>query len=185
MESVPDDAIVPEPDWGYRVGDTVRLWLADGSEARLRVVRLLPPGAATAAHVSPRNARAGLPSTALVDVRPGDDPAAVEAALRRAAEGHRAAVVSKRQWSAAAAGGRASASRLGLLMVLGTLLTYTTIALVNTLVMGAPDRTGPASGAPCACSAPMAARCSVTRWPSRWWPSVSGWCSRQPSPGWG
>lgn len=142
MESVPDDAIVPEPDWGYRVGDTVRLWLADGSEARLRVVRLLPPGAATAAHVSPRNARAGLPSTALVDVRPGDDPAAVEAALRRAAEGHRAAVVSKRQWSAAAAGGRASASRLGLLMVLGILLTYTTIALVNTLVMGAPDRAG-------------------------------------------
>ncbi|WNM38051.1 FtsX-like permease family protein [Micromonospora halotolerans] len=142
VESVPDDAIVPEPDWGYRVGDTARLWLADGTEARLRVVRLLSPGAGTAALVSPRNARAGLPSTALVDVRPGDDPAAVEAALRRAGEGHRALVVSKRQWSAAAAAGRASASRLGLLMVLGILLTYTTIALVNTLVMGAPDRAG-------------------------------------------
>ncbi|MEV1319563.1 ABC transporter permease [Micromonospora arborensis] len=144
VESVPDDAIVPEPDWGLRVGDTARVWLADGTETRLRVIRLLSPGAATAtaAQVSPRNARAGLPSTALVEVRSGADPAAVEASLRRAAQTHRATVVSKRQWSAAAAAGNASASRLGLLMVLGILLTYTTIALVNTLVMGAPDRAG-------------------------------------------
>ncbi|MFG1872009.1 ABC transporter permease [Micromonospora arborensis] len=142
VESIPDDAIVPEPDWGYRVGDTARVWLADGTETRLRVIRLLSPGAATAALVNPRNARAGLPSTALVDVRSGDDPAAVEAALRRVTQTHRATVVSKRQWLAAAAAGSASVSRLGLLMVLGILLTYTTIALVNTLVMGAPDRAG-------------------------------------------
>jgi len=142
LPSVPDDAIVTEADWGYDVGDTVRLWLADGTETRLRVLRFLPAGAATAAYVSPRNAGAGLPSRALVDVRPGSDPEAVEAALRRAAAGHRATVVSKADRVAAAATGRAGASRLGLLMVLGILLTYTTIALVNTLVMGAPDRAG-------------------------------------------
>jgi putative ABC transport system permease protein len=140
-ESIPDDAIVPEADWGYRVGDTARLWLADGTETRLRVLRLLPEGAATAAYVSPRNAGAGLPSRALVDVRPGSDPTTVEAALRRAAAGHRAEVVSKPDRAAAAAE-RGGASRIGLLMVLGILLTYTTIALVNTLVMGAPDRAG-------------------------------------------
>ncbi|GAB2938107.1 ABC transporter permease [Micromonospora polyrhachis] len=141
-ELVPDDAIVVEQDWGYRVGDNVRLWLADGTETRLRVIGLLPLGATTAAQVSPRNARADLPSKALVDVRPGSDPTAVEAALRHAARGHRAAVVSKPQWSAATAAAQGDASRLGLLMVLGILLTYTTIALVNTLVMGAPDRAG-------------------------------------------
>jgi putative ABC transport system permease protein len=139
-ESIPDDAIVPEADWGYRVGDTARVWLADGTETRLRVLRLLPAGAPAAAYVSPRNAGAGWPSQALAKVRADGDSVAVEAALHQAAEGHRAAVVSKPDWVAEATAGRAGASCLGLLMVLGILLTYTTIALVNTLVMSAPDR---------------------------------------------
>ena len=140
-ESVPDDAIVPEADWGYRVGDTVRLWRADGSEARLRVTGLMPAGADTSAYVSPHNAGSGMPAKVLVDVRAGSDPAVVATALRSAAEGHRATVAGKAEW-ATAARGRNDASRFGLLMVLGILLTYTTIALVNTLIMGAPDRAG-------------------------------------------
>lgn len=142
VESVPDDAIVVEPDWGFQPGDTVRLWLADGTETRLRVARLLPAGAPTSAYVGLGNARAGLPSQALVDVRPGSDPAAVAVALRRAADGHRAEVTRTADWARNAAAGQVSASRLGLLLVLAILLAYTTIALVNTLVMGAPDRAG-------------------------------------------
>ncbi|BCJ42131.1 hypothetical protein GCM10010168_64910 [Actinoplanes ianthinogenes] len=141
-ESIPDDGIAVEGDWGYREGDTVRLWLAGGTETRLRVLRVLPPGAPTAAYLSPRNAGGGPPAKALVEIRPGSDAKAVETALRQAAEGHRATVVSKRQWTAGTAAGRSGASRLGLLLVLGILVTYTFIALVNTLVMSAPDRAG-------------------------------------------
>jgi hypothetical protein len=63
-------------------------------------------------------------------------------ALNRAVEGHRAQVVSKAEWSAGNGSHRGAASRLGLLIVLGIVLAYTVIALVNTVLMATPDRSG-------------------------------------------
>ncbi len=51
-------------------------------------------------------------------------------------------MVSRAAWLAAQDAGQGSASRLGLLVVLGIVLAYTTLALVNTLLMAAPDRAG-------------------------------------------
>ncbi|MEV4133973.1 FtsX-like permease family protein [Dactylosporangium sp. NPDC049742] len=139
-DDVPAGGIKVAADWGLRAGDTARLWLADGSEARLRVLEVLPPGSAVDAYLP---ASAGtLPSVAYVRLRPGTDPAATTAALRAAADGHRARAVTREAWLAAARQGQGSASRLGLLVVLGIVLAYTTLAMVNTLLMAAPDRAG-------------------------------------------
>ncbi|MEU0553191.1 FtsX-like permease family protein [Dactylosporangium sp. NPDC006015] len=139
-DDVPAGGIKVAGDWGLRAGDTARLWLADGSEARLRVLEVLPPGSAVDAYLP---ASAGtLPSVAYVRLRPGTDPAAATAALRAAADGHRARAVTREAWLAAAGQGQGSASRLGLLVVLGIVLAYTTLAMVNTLLMAAPDRAG-------------------------------------------
>ncbi|MDG6100861.1 FtsX-like permease family protein [Dactylosporangium aurantiacum] len=142
VDGVPEDGIKVAADWGLRVGDPARVWLADGSRAELRVIEVLPSGDPADAYVGASKAFGGLPQVAYVRLRPGADRAAVAAALRGAADGHRASVVSRAAWLAAQDAGQGSASRLGLLVVLGIVLAYTTLALVNTLLMAAPDRAG-------------------------------------------
>ncbi|MFF5230770.1 FtsX-like permease family protein [Dactylosporangium sp. NPDC000521] len=144
VDGVPAGGIKVAGDWGLRAGDTARLWLADGSEAHLRVLEVLPPGSAVDAYLPlslPLSAGTP-PSVAYVRLRPGTDPATAGAALRAAADGHRARTVTREAWLAAARQGQGSASRLGLLVVLGIVLAYTTLAMVNTLLMAAPDRAG-------------------------------------------
>lgn len=142
VDGVPEDAIKVAADWNLRVGDTARVWLADGSRAQLRVIEVLPAGDPADAYVAASNAFGVPPQVAYVRLRPGADRAAVAAALGGAVEGHRARAVSRGAWLAAQDAGKGSASRLGLLVVLGIVLAYTTLALVNTLLMAAPDRAG-------------------------------------------
>ncbi|GAA3647386.1 hypothetical protein GCM10022224_007790 [Nonomuraea antimicrobica] len=94
--------------------------------------------------MTPAHARSALPSAAYVKLRPGAAATEVRQALERATDGHNARAVTKDAWAATATATdrRASASRLGLLAVLGIMLGYTVIALVNTLLMAAPDRAG-------------------------------------------
>jgi putative ABC transport system permease protein len=129
-DAVPDGSIVVTADWAATVGDDVEVWLGDGGRARLRVIEVRPDGSPADAYLARRYAFAALPTLARVT---GGDPAE----LTRAVAGHRAAVTTRAE---AAAGG--GAGRLGTFLVLGILLTYTAIALVNTLLMGAPDRAG-------------------------------------------
>ncbi|GAA3232196.1 FtsX-like permease family protein [Dactylosporangium siamense] len=142
VDGVPDGGIKVAADWNLRVGDTARVWLADGSEASLRVLEVLPPGSPADAYVAASRTFGVLPSVAYVHLRPGTSVEATTAALRAAVDGHRARAVPRGAWLAAARGSAGSASRLGLLIVLGIVLAYTTLAMVNTLLMAAPDRAG-------------------------------------------
>ncbi|MEV0231994.1 FtsX-like permease family protein [Nonomuraea sp. NPDC050786] len=135
-----DDTIAVSPTWELGLGQRVKMWRADGSHVSLTVVALLGTGSATDSYVTPAHALSALPSAAYVKLRPGASATEVRKGLEQAAEGHNARAVTKAAWAATAADRRASASRLGLLAVLGIMLSYTVIALVNTLLMAAPDR---------------------------------------------
>ncbi|MFI9838108.1 FtsX-like permease family protein [Nonomuraea sp. NPDC051941] len=134
-----DDTIAVSPTWEVNLGQRVRLWRADGSQVSLTVVALLGADSTADAYVTPAHALSTLPSLAYVKLRPGTSAAK---ALEQAVEGHNARSVTKAAWAGTVTGRAASASRLGLLAVLGIMLSYTVIAQVNTLLMAAPDRAG-------------------------------------------
>ncbi|MER5948863.1 FtsX-like permease family protein [Streptomyces sp. NPDC001904] len=132
--------VVVSPTWGVGLGDRVRVWRADGSRASLTVVGLLGVGAPADAYATRAHVFSALPSVAYVKLRAGASPAGVEAALRRATDGHNAHAVTRAAWAADTGAGGRSASRVGLLAVLAIILAYTTIALVNTVLMAVADR---------------------------------------------
>ncbi|MGV9377621.1 FtsX-like permease family protein [Nonomuraea sp. NPDC003707] len=134
-----DDTIAVSPTWEVNLGQRVRLWRADGSQVSLTVVALLGADSTADAYVTPAHALSTLPSLAYVKLRPGTSAAK---ALEQAVEGHNARSITKAAWAGTVTGRAASASRLGLLAVLGIMLSYTVIAQVNTLLMAAPDRAG-------------------------------------------
>ncbi|MET9249852.1 ABC transporter permease [Nonomuraea sp. NPDC003709] len=134
-----DDTIAVSPTWEVNLGQRVRLWRADGSQVSLTVVALLGADSTADAYVTPVHALSTLPSLAYVKLRPGTSAAK---ALEQAVEGHNARSITKAAWAGTVTGRAASASRLGLLAVLGIMLSYTVIAQVNTLLIAAPDRAG-------------------------------------------
>ncbi|MEU9863492.1 FtsX-like permease family protein [Streptomyces sp. NPDC047971] len=125
-----DRSIVVNEEWERRsVGDSVDVWLADGSgPVRLRVVAVLALGTGDN---GPYVTRANAPGAA-VDRIEASDPAALAAAggtVRTVAE-----------WAAATYPTTSPQTRLGLLLVLGIALVYTVIALANTLLMATSVR---------------------------------------------
>ncbi|NUP01510.1 MAG: FtsX-like permease family protein [Nonomuraea sp.] len=141
-----DDTIAVSPTWELALGQTVRMWRADGSRATFKVAALLGDDSAADSYVTPAHAFSALPATAYVTLRPGASASAVRAALDAATRGHNAHAVTKADWSGESGDRRNSASRLGLLAVLAIMLAYTAIALVNTLLMAASDRAAERGG---------------------------------------
>ncbi|MEV4398818.1 FtsX-like permease family protein [Nonomuraea sp. NPDC049607] len=135
-----DDGIIVSETWQMRLGATARVWRADGSKASLKVVGLLGADAPADSYITRAQARSAPTAAAYLKLRPGTSPAAVRAALERAVSGHNARAVTKASWVAETRDRRGSASRLGLLVVLGIILAYAAIALVNTLLMAASGR---------------------------------------------
>ncbi|MET7462082.1 ABC transporter permease [Nonomuraea sp. NPDC005501] len=135
-----DDTIAVSRTWELNVGQSVTMWRADGSETSLTVTAVLGDRSAADSYVTPAHAFSALPSRAYVKLRPGATPERVGAALRQATRGHNADALTKAAWELQIGTRRASASRLGLLVVLCIMLAYTSIALVNTLLMAASDR---------------------------------------------
>ncbi|MEU8175037.1 FtsX-like permease family protein [Microbispora hainanensis] len=141
-----DDTIVVSRTWELSLGQRVRMWRADGSPVTLTVTGVLGDDSPADAYVTPAHAFSALPSVAYVTPRPGASAPAVRAALEDAVRGHNARAVSKAEWVRESGDRQASASRLGLLAVLGIMLCYTVIALVNTLLMAASDRAAERGG---------------------------------------
>ncbi|GAA2215947.1 ABC transporter permease [Nonomuraea monospora] len=137
-----DDTIAVSPTWELSLGQRVTLWRADGSPATLTVIALLAPRSTTDSYITPAHALSTPPSIAYVKLHPGTSTTDVQQALQRATDGHNAHTITKAAWTATTLDRRTSASRLGLLVVLGIMLSYTVIALINTLLMAAPDRAG-------------------------------------------
>jgi putative ABC transport system permease protein len=141
LDRLDDGGIVVSRSWGRGLGDRVPVWRADGSKVTLTVVGVLGDGAPADAYATGAHAFSALPSVAYVKLRAGTSPAAAASALRQAAAGHNARVVTRAAWAGDAGSAGRSASRVGLLAVLAVILAYTTIALVNTVLMAAADRT--------------------------------------------
>ncbi|AQZ67882.1 unnamed protein product [[Actinomadura] parvosata subsp. kistnae] len=140
LDELRDDTIVVSETWELKLGQSVRIWRADGSRATFRVVGLLGENAPADAYVTAAHTFSALPSAAYVKLRPGSSAPAVREALGQAVAGHNARALTRSEWAASLDARRASASRLGLLVVLAIMLGYTVISLVNTLLMAASDR---------------------------------------------
>lgn len=130
--------IVTEEWWQHRVGDSVPLWLADGTAVRLRIVAVMRTGTGdNGAYVTPRNAPGAKVSR--IEVRA---PAAAAPAVREAAARYGATAHTTEEWLTATHPRTNRFTVLGYVLVLGIALVYTAIALANTLLMATSDRAG-------------------------------------------
>lgn len=130
--------IVTEEWWQHRVGESVPLWRADGTAARLRIVAVMRTGTGdNGAYVTPRNAPGAEVSRLEVKA-----PASAAAAVREAAARYGATARTTEEWLTATHPRTNRFTVLGYVLVLGIALLYTAIALANTLLMATSDRAG-------------------------------------------
>lgn len=130
--------IVTQEWWQHRVGDSVPLWRADGTAARLRIVAVMRTGTGdNGAYVTPRNAPGAKVSR--IEVKA---PASASAAVRETAARYGATAHTTEEWLTATHPRTNRFTVLGYVLVLGIALVYTAIALANTLLMATSDRGG-------------------------------------------
>ncbi|MET7617737.1 FtsX-like permease family protein [Streptomyces sp. NPDC005408] len=141
VSALDDDGIVLPEEWGQTtVGAPVQVVRADGSRATLRVAAVLRDGLGdNGLYVTARNGpgarvdRIEIRLTAAADVTTPD-------LLRAAARPFGTTVATREEWLAATAPAASRIAWLRTVLVLGLALTYTGIALANTLVMATTDR---------------------------------------------
>jgi putative ABC transport system permease protein len=132
-----DDTIIVGAGWGRHVGQSVRLWLADGHEVTLRVAGVLKDGvAASDAYLTSAYAGRHLADAVYVTVRPGTSASA----LTEAVHGLGATVRSRAAFVDAADTDSFRSASVGLLVTLVIVAIYSSIAIINTMVMAAAGR---------------------------------------------
>lgn len=138
MSDLDDGSIIVNEEWErHTVGQTVDVWLGDGTRKSLRIAAVMTTGTGdNGVYVTPANAPGAHVDRVDVTLVAGADPAAVADELRRAG-GH---VLTRDQWVRASHPGPDRNTRYGFLLVLGIALLYTGISLANTMVMAASDR---------------------------------------------
>ncbi|MFI6437187.1 FtsX-like permease family protein [Streptomyces sp. NPDC050759] len=138
VSDLDDGSIIVNEEWErHTVGQTVDVWLGDGTRTSLRIAAVMTTGTGdNGVYVTPANAPGAHVDRVDVTLFPGADPAVVADALRRTG-GH---VFTRDQWVRASHPGTDRNTRYGFLLVLGIALLYTGIALANTMVMAASDR---------------------------------------------
>ncbi|MFF1903343.1 FtsX-like permease family protein [Kitasatospora sp. NPDC058218] len=137
-----DDTIVLPAEWGRTtVGEPVPVILADGRRTTLRVAAVLRDGLGdNGVYVSARNAPGARVDRIEVRFDPGTDRATAAARVREAARPYGATVLTRAGWLAATAPANGRIAWLRTVLVLGLALTYTGIALANTVLMATADR---------------------------------------------
>ncbi|MEU6351184.1 ABC transporter permease [Streptomyces sp. NPDC047072] len=142
VSGLDDDSIIVNEEWErHTVGQTVDVWLGDGTRRTLRIAAVMATGTGdNGVYVTPANARGAHVDRVDVALAGSADPAAVGAALREAVRGTGGQVFTKEQWVRASSPGTDGTTRLGFLLVLGIALLYTGISVANTMVMAASDR---------------------------------------------
>ncbi|MET9991083.1 FtsX-like permease family protein [Streptomyces mutabilis] len=138
-----DGSIIVNEEWErHSVGESVRVWLGDGTERKLRIAAVMTTGTGdNGAYVTSANAPGAPVDRVDVTVAAGADAGAVADGLRDAVGPSGGQVSSRDEWVAAASPQTNGTTRAGLLLVLGIALLYTGISLVNTMVMATSDRT--------------------------------------------
>ncbi|MCJ0871772.1 FtsX-like permease family protein [Streptomyces sp. AP-93] len=137
-----DGSIIVTDEWAkHTVGESVDVWLGDGSKTSLKIVAVMRTGTGNnGVYVTPHNAPGATASRIDVKLRPGADAAVAAAALKAAAEPFGGKVLTKQEWEEATAPKTNRQTRVGFAVVLGIALLYSCIALANTLVMATADR---------------------------------------------
>lgn len=135
VDDLRDDTIVVDTDWHRGVGDTVRVWLADGSPATLRVAAVIREGVGghgaflTRAHVA-----GDLAARAVVRSRTGASPRAVADAVRTAVAGTGAAPLP------VGPAPRRGVTLAGIWVVIGVAVAYAGLSGVGTVLMAGTER---------------------------------------------
>ncbi|MFP3989065.1 FtsX-like permease family protein [Streptomyces sp. E11-3] len=142
VSDLDDDSIIVNEEWEKgSVGQTVNVWLGDGTKKSLRIAAVMHIGTGNnGVYVTPRNAPGATVDRVEVKVAEGADTAAVAAGLRAAVKESGGQVVAKDQWIQDSYPTTNRTTRIGFMLVLGIALLYTGIALANTLVMATSDR---------------------------------------------
>lgn len=136
-----DGSIVVDETWNRRVGERVTVWLADGTETKLKVAAVMKASSgAGGAVLTPKYAGRGMPDAVFAKVKPGVDRGAAEQALAAATKGSAARAVPIAQFTAAVDDTINEQTRLALLIVGGIAMLYTGVAVANTLVMSTGQR---------------------------------------------
>ncbi|MEV0299949.1 FtsX-like permease family protein [Streptomyces prasinus] len=137
-----DGSIIVNEEWERRsVGQSVRVWLGDGTERTLRIAAVMTTGTGgSGVYVTSANAPGALVDRVDVALADGADSGAVATGLREAVRSAGGQVLGKDEWVADTYPETNRSTRLGLLLVLGIALLYTGISLVNTMVMVTSDR---------------------------------------------
>lgn len=137
-----DHSIIVNQGWAkHTVGESVDVWLGDGSRATLRIAAVMRTGTGNnGVYLTARNATGAVPDRIDVTVLPGTDDTTALSALRAAVPTATGRILTKAQWVTATAPRTDRTTRIGLELVLGIALLYTAIALANTLVMATSDR---------------------------------------------
>ncbi|MEU1616671.1 ABC transporter permease [Streptomyces sp. NPDC005722] len=142
LADLDDGSVVVNEEWEHHsVGQSVRVWLGDGTSRTLRVAAVMPTGTGgNGVYVTPANAPGAPVDRVDVALPDGADPGAVAAALREAVAADGGRVLTRDEWLASLRPRNDGTTRLGFLLVLGIALLYTAISLVNTMVMATSDR---------------------------------------------
>ncbi|MFJ9029331.1 ABC transporter permease [Streptomyces sp. NPDC102274] len=137
-----DRSIIVTEEWErHTVGESVDVWLSDGTRTSLRIAAVMRIGTGgNGVYVTPRNAPGAPVDRIEVSLAEGADASAVAAGLRAAAERSGGQVFAKDAWVSASYPETDGRTRTGFLLVLGIALLYTGISLANTLVMAGSDR---------------------------------------------
>lgn len=137
-----DGSIVVNEEWlTATVGRQVSVWLGDGRKVSLKVAAVLSTGTGSnGVYLTSLNAAGALVDRIDIKVNNEADRAAVAVTLRKASAATGAEVLTKNAWVSEHYPRSSENTRLGLLMILGIALVYTSIALANTLVMTTSDR---------------------------------------------
>ncbi|MFI6472226.1 ABC transporter permease [Streptomyces sp. NPDC050516] len=130
---------------GFHLGDTVPMRLGDGTEAGLKLVATVDArrGYETAllpASLLVQHTDAGLVPQITVTAKPGTDPAQLERSLSALAETHPGLSVLPRAMVSAVHQSEDDTQAWMAYLVLGVVVAYATIALVNTQVLATTER---------------------------------------------
>lgn len=138
VSDLDDGSIIVNEEWEkHTVGQTVDVWLGDGTRKSLRIAAVMATGTGdNGVYVTPANAPGAHVDRVDVALADDADRAALAGELREAG-GH---VMTRDQWLRTSAPGTDRNTRYGFALVLGIALLYTGISLANTMVMATSDR---------------------------------------------
>lgn len=136
-----DGTIVVDQEWGVHVGQSVDVYLSDGTRAQLTVAAVVRTGiGGDSAFLTPAHAQGALVSRIDVGLQPGADRSAVFSALARATHDLGGEVMTQTAWASQLNSAQSSQGWANATTVLLIALLYTGLSIINTLVMATAAR---------------------------------------------